>query len=478
MATLNANGFTIRTMTQIVEALRQRAATEEFFGENIDTTPDSALGILINLFAAGVLEQEELSQAVYDQFNRDKAEGKNLDDLAALIGISRLRASGSTGELLFTGSNGITVPQGFATSDVDDRIVLTDNAVTLNRNSCQQSRFSVSSVTVGQDYTLNIEGTEFTYTSKAGDTNIQIIEGLHNAVGIRPTFMSQVEEETTLAIISTLQNNSLTTLNTSNLQLDSVSSTVRGTAAVAGATPFVTGSITQIPNAQLGVNSVTNPSDFTLGRLGETDQQLRLRLAQREQSTGTATIPAIEASLSSLTGVTNVLVIENDDITADSAGRPPKSYQTYVSGGNEQDIANEIWTTKPAGIQTFGDITRVVRDSQGVEQSVSFSRPTERFAHVRVTYSLYDEESFPVNGEEAIRNAVLNFGNSLSQGNDVIPQRFNAAIFQNVSGLLTVSTEIGLTTTSGGTPSYVTTPIPVANTEFTSFDLSRITASI
>ena len=110
MSGVTSQGFENKQYTDIVEELATGAKTPEYFGEQFPTTPDSRFGVLAGLFGAALKDQWDLSASVADQGNRDKAEGKYLSDLAALIGLTRLLASGSTGVLLFTGSNNTVVP--------------------------------------------------------------------------------------------------------------------------------------------------------------------------------------------------------------------------------------------------------------------------------------------------------------------------------------------------------------------------------
>ena len=60
------------------------------------------------------------------------------------------------------------------------------------------------------------------------------------------------------------------------------------------------------------------------------------------------------------------------DVSAQSAaisgGRPPKSFEAVVEGGSDQAVAQEIWLTKPAGIETYGNVNNgngiTILDSQ------------------------------------------------------------------------------------------------------------------
>ena len=126
-------------------------------------------------------------------------------------------------------------------------------------------------------------------------------------------FTSVIVDETIVVTLDS-NNNILSTTNSFNVTLDSVGGLVSGEAVDLGDLTFLANTITELVGTNIQIISVTNPDDFTAGRDRETDAELRLRMAEREQSTGTATKPAIEASISEVDGVTGVLVVENIDI--------------------------------------------------------------------------------------------------------------------------------------------------------------------
>ena len=158
-------------------------------------------------------------------------------------------------------------------------------------------------------------------------------------------------------------------------------------------------------------------------------------------------------------------------------GRFPKSFEAVVQGGNSQDIADMIWLTKPAGIQTFGNTSEIVEDSMGFDHSINFSRPTELYIWVDVDLTLYDEEDFPSNGVELVRQAIADYGDTLNIGQDVLLQRVLCQIFE-VSGIASGSMQIAFTLNEGDTPSFGSSDISIADNEIAVFSTNRITAQV
>lgn len=158
-------------------------------------------------------------------------------------------------------------------------------------------------------------------------------------------------------------------------------------------------------------------------------------------------------------------------------GRVAKSFEAVVQGGSDADVANKIWLTKPAGIQTFGNTSFTITDSQGEQQVINFSRPTPIYIWVTVALTLYPEETFPPNGQDLVAAAINNYGNGLGIGVDVLLQRVLAQIF-TVPGIASGLMQIAATNSPGDSPLYGTADIPIQENELAVFDLSRITVTV
>jgi hypothetical protein len=186
-------------------------------------------------------------------------------------------------------------------------------------------------------------------------------------------------------------------------------------------------------------------------------------------------VEAIRSRLLQVENVTGAFVEENTDTVTDGEGRPPKSFEAIVAGGDDQDIADLIWQVKPAGIETYGTETVAVNDSQGNSHDINFSRATEIYLWVRLTVTQYAEETYPSDGDDQVAAAALAYGITHEIGNDVIVQRFLPGIYE-IPGIASVLVEIATSATAGGPAgAYQTTNLAIANTEVAVFDSARIT---
>lgn len=164
-----------------------------------------------------------------------------------------------------------------------------------------------------------------------------------------------------------------------------------------------------------------------------------------------------------------------------SIGRPPKSFEVVVEGGTNLAIAQKIWQTKPAGVQTFGNVNDYdgvpITDSQGNTQFISFSRAVPIYIWANIQVSLYGGETFPPTGLQQIEAAVLAYGNTLGIGVDVLIQRVQAQVF-TVPGVGSATVTLAATLNADGSPVYGSSNIVIGESSVSVWDASRITVSV
>lgn len=478
---ITAQGFEARRFSEIVETINTNQRAN--IASDLNTSPDTLLGALTAIFAASISDQEELLAATADNFNIDKAEGTHLDDLVALVGISRLDAAPTSGRLEATGANLTNIPVGTEFSDGTNTFRST-SATILAENQCIRAVYTLDTVITGTEYSLTINNVRYSYTAVAGNTSNIILLQLANMINEDTSNVSSsatynsVANSLTVSTSQTLVN--LSIIPSSFLITNDITGVVFIENTVNGPVEVAAGAVTTIRSSVTGLNSVTNPIPLNTGRVAETDEQLRARQAISVRMAGTATVPAIQAALLEVEGVTDADVIENTSTTSDTEGRPGKSYEVVVTGGVSTDIAQTIFNTKPAGIQTYGDFRNIVTFG-GTDYEVFFSRPVSVYIWAQIDYTLYDEEAFPPNGEQGIANAFVQFGSELNNNDDVIPKRSYRNIYSSVSGIDDLTVRIASSTSPTTPPAdgaYSETTIPISARQLAVFDASRVTVSL
>lgn len=477
MTGVTSTGFETPTFDEQLNEIVTEANTPEKFGAAFPTTPDSPAGILFNIITGALIDHYDITRSVASQGNRDEAEGKYLDDLAALNGIYRLTSAPSTGSLVFTAIDGTTIPVNTAVRfNTSSNVTLCSENTLITRTQCYKLKVTIPTATNGLSYTLRINNYQYSVTGNISSTVTTIRDALVsaiNAVSVTQGVSAISDGSTSITVSLDEYRNGLTLNVITNLTLNNVSGIVKYQAASNGTLNFYAGQAVTLVNLVAGVASVANLVDWSVGREVETDAELRIRMDSKESTTGTATKPAIESSVSNLDGVLSTLIKENTTFSVDVDGRPPKSYELYVEGGDDDSIAVEIWRTKPAGISTFGGISKIIIDQNGDEQEVNFSRFETKYGWVRVTYQLDPEDAFPVNGDDLIRNTVVTTGNSFPRGQDLESTRFYGDLYNNVDGIVVVSVETAITSLPSDTPTYNTNRKSVDNTVKLLFDYTR-----
>ena len=233
------------------------------------------------------------------------------------------------------------------------------------------------------------------------------------------------------------------------------------------------GTLTVIETPVSGMDSFINELDAELGDDTETDAELKARRDQELQIAGAATIEAILSELNARQLVEAVIVFQNNSSITDSDGRPPHSLDIVIKGDDEDDLAEAIFLVVGGGIETIGDITKQVEDSQGFFQTVRFSRPND--VNIWIEWDITaDPNTYPIDGDDQVEAATLAYGEELTVGEDVIVYGSNALIcaVNDIPGIIRAELRIGKTASPTTDDNVVIEPREIA-----AFDSSRITVN-
>jgi uncharacterized phage protein gp47/JayE len=167
--------------------------------------------------------------------------------------------------------------------------------------------------------------------------------------------------------------------------------------------------------------------------------------------------------------VTSVKVLENDTMTTDADGLPAKSVMAVVQGGDDDAIAEMIHKTKAGGMQAYGNVQRTVIDSQGVPQTIGFSRPQGVPIYITITVTKKSGETVT---EQAVKDALIAYGTTLQVGDSVVVY---PAMVAALSALPIVDVVIKVGTTVSPTADD---NITITQSQQAVFDVSRIGVTI
>lgn len=482
---LLTEGLVIKRLADIKQ--EQETTLRSKLGNTINLLPQGVLGQIVGILAERESLVWELIETVYNSQYPPTAEGVSLDLCVALTGHTRLDASYSLGELYCTGVQGTVIPQGTQASVVNNPDAKFETTVqdTIGAGVNAVQLIEFGNVPNGGLFTLVFEGettADLDHTSVAADVQAAL-NGLVALSGVTVSGSYAAGFTVTFAGADGSQPQPLLAYGSNTLNQGGVDTTITITESVAGELPHVlipikavdkgeidgrAGTITVIETPVAGLDNVTNLTDVDIGNHVETDAELRLRRDQTLANPGSTTLDAIYSKLRALDEVDEVRVYTNREIVPDIEGRPPKSFECIVKDGADADIAKCIWDNCPAGIEMYGTEHVVVVDSQGFDQDVYFSRPTDVEIYLEIDLTV--NSLFPVNGDNTIKDEILAYArDSFSIGDDVITDWLYCPT-NSVPGIENITFRIGIA------PAPLTDAnIPIAYDELALFDSARIT---
>lgn len=460
---------------EIIADLRSRLRG---FGldDNIETRPDSVFGLLIDTFSERETTLWEMAEGVYYAMYPGSATGSALDRAVSFTGVIRRVAERSEARVVLYGVFGTTVPGG---SQIRNKVTQTLWQTIADETITPLAATDVTVVPTPTDsttYTVTIDGVDYSYTSGLGATLGTVLAGLVSALST-----SGVNVSSNGAAIRLIQYSSasMSVSASGPLVFSEIGSSVLAQTIDYLAEPVAIGDLNAIVTRVDGWTAVNNLQTGSVGRLAETDAELRVRYQSGLYRLGAGTLPSISVNIRDrVPGVSAIKVLQNDTDEINEIGDKPHSIHAIVEGGIDTEIAQVIYEVKGGGIDTNGDIVTVLQTSEG-QQTIYFDRPDYIYIWVRAVTTLLpaNEEPFPSNGLELIKQAINATGQAHGIGQDVITQRFFCGIYADVTGIA----EIDLQFASSTDPFFAPTSgdfsplnIPIEDFEMAKFDLTRI----
>jgi len=472
-------GFRRPTLQEILEQYQDLA--REIIGP-VNFGPESAIGQQISIQAEREDRAWAALESVYLSQYPNTASGRSLDNAVQLTGITRLPATRTIGQAALIGIPGTAIPLGTQASVASTNAIFElVNTTIINPLSALQAFIAVIDVQPETDYTVIVNGTPYTYQSSVSPNVNQIIDGL---VSQMPSEIVSASNVTTpaqgLFLITANFVSSFSVITSSNLQTQQVGTPAQMRALETGPTLALAGTLNAIVNPVVGWQAIINYTDFPVGRNQETNSELRFRRQQSLQVVGSSTVEAIRSRLiQNVTDVLAVSIVENRLDVVDGDGRPPHSYEAVVSGGVDAEVAQEIWQTKPAGIETHGDVEVIVSDSQGGSHPIRFSRPIDRYVWVNVEIDLNGVGTYPEGGENIIKENIVAYGQSLGVSDNILIQALFGPVYQ-VPGINNATIEIATSAAPNIYPSgeFDDVNISIGSTEISVWAVERIEVTV
>ncbi|MEX5737779.1 baseplate J/gp47 family protein [Bacillus subtilis] len=382
---LDETGFQRQTYSELVDSIEDRA--REQFGEDVNTSSKTPLGIIIRIFAWFLAGLWDIAERVYNSGFVSKSEGVQLDRLGSNSGITREPAAESVVTLSFTGEPGIVIEE--------------------------QTQFTTESgiyFELIEDVVIEANGT-------GSGTAVSLSKGVINNVAA----------------------------NTITVQAE--------------------------PSE--GVYSVTNPEPSAGGADEETDSEFRARIKKSVEGSSASTNGGIISALLNVSGVRSANIVANNTMQTDTDGNPPKSIHAYVLGGTKDDVAQALFDSVAAGIETVGEQVVTITDASGLDHAVKFDFARE--VKIYLQLDLKTNASFPIDGVSQIKNNLVykiggidangSYYTGSQMGDDVILSQLFNAVYQ-VDGVSDVTIRMGKDATNLSQSNIEIEPKEVAQVHF------------
>jgi uncharacterized phage protein gp47/JayE len=440
---LTPTGLVVKTTDLIRQDINALLVAK--FGASFDTSDGSPDGALAGILAERYGQLWNLAQQVGASQDPDQATGAALDALCLLTGTFRTAAKSSTATLTLTGTPATVVAS-------QSRASTTSTA----QPFATTASATITALTAWVALTVYVVGDRRTNSGNA----YQCITGGTAAGAGGPT--------TTLADI-TDGSVHWRYLGAGTGAIDVLAASV-STGAIVG----VSGDITSITTPVGGWSGVINILDATLGNDVQTDASLRVSRIAALAAPGSGTPNAIRAAVLGVANVTSCTVFVNNTDTVNSDSMPPHSVEVLVQGGLDAAIATVLFGQVAAGIAFQGTTSSVVVDSQGVSQTVKFSRPVNVNVYVDITV-VKDPAFYPATGDALIQAAIAAYGGLQAVGKDVVAASVGAQAF-TVTGVLDVprAGSLGGALVGIAPSPTLDTTIVITSRQLAVFDTSRV----
>lgn len=193
---------------------------------------------------------------------------------------------------------------------------------------------------------------------------------------------------------------------------------------VTGPIPCPAGTLTQVYQAVIGWDAVTNPTDGAIGNNVESRSDFEYRRKNSVAANGKGTPQAIYGAVFQVSNVLDCYAIDNPTASAVNTGAtnyPVKAHSLYVAvvGGADADVANAIFTKKDAGCDMNGNTSVTVSDTTysypQPQYTITFERPAA--LPIKFAIQIANNASLPANIISLIKTAIINKFNGVTDGN-------------------------------------------------------------
>lgn len=444
---------------------------EQKLGQSVSRKPNSVIAILLGLVAEESDRQWQLAE--YDYYARSPmtADDGSIDNTVMYSNVMRRTEEYTFFYEVCYGRNGFVLPANCQVKGNDGEKYNIAAPALITLDNCVSVTLAIRSVTAGEvfGFILN-KKLRVSYTATDDDNASAVYSKVLQQITGDEWSGSILDDN--LVLQQTDRRYGGTVVPTETFVVVEVGSPIKFVAENYGSIEPLLNTVTSINTNYDGWTAASNESEAYVGRDPETVTELRQRYAAAVYRTSRSMKGSIRAALLDLPDVDSVTVYENRRDVEEN-GMKPHSFEVIVHGGDDIQIAQTILEKGPIGIDSNGSIEMAVVDTEGVQEKIYFNRPKEMPIFVQVTVHEYPEESLPGDLVNTIKDIIVESGNNLGMGKDVIAQRFLGPIYSGTNGI----GYIDLVVSSDG-ENYTWQSISINRGEIATFSSNRITVAM
>jgi uncharacterized phage protein gp47/JayE len=442
-------GLKIDTQADIfnkISANLNIALTPYLNGTTLRTDEASALGRIIRAFSKPMGENNEIMQSFPKQFDINQAEGDQLDHLASVAYRKKRKDMAlAFGFVVVYGDSGVTVPKGsYASNSVTGDIFSTQKDITFDLNDVCGITFAVNEIKDQYRITYSITGlisqSPTVIVDRVGETNTSdMAQRIANSINSQSTVLKATyNNDNTVTILLSNQRYHSDFGLPDGLILTQSYKVVDVKAETYQSAIAEPNTVTVKKSSVQGWRGVYNPSTINSSTGIENDSDFKERL-NTLLGNSTGTFDSIYARLYAVKGVSFVNIKVNSSSNTVS-NITNNGLAISILGGDEDEIALALSECVSSGIATVGTITKVVYDINNGQQNYSFSRPEIIDLTMKMQITQY--KNFPTNGKQLIKQAVVDYFNTMMVGQAVQYSRLYTPI-NTVAGFSVSNLVIG-----------------------------------
>lgn len=475
---VSQKGFVRKRLDEIKDDVY--GSLKEGWGYDITINPQSFLNVLVTGFSDEIAKLWEVAEDTYYAMYTMSAEGANLDNAMQFGGITRERDARTTYMLACTAADDTVVQYGVLVKSVTnpEKLFRCTNTQVIGRENFRKIVIKPYMESGIDMFYVTINRNSYQYFRNPEDDALEIIKAFAEMIDEKGIRVNVDENNLSLELEDIFKQTSNTLAISNNLLIESVTSNILFESMEYGPIVIADGLIKEMVTLDTGIREVRNDIAPVLGRFEADDIEARQNFVKRVATRSKNMIESITAEIyHSVDNVISVAGYENDTEMIDDEGRPPKSVEFIVDGGDAGDIANIIYQKKTNGIRAFGNVLMDVSDTFGNIHKVGFNRPDYLYVWLKIRITGKHGKPMAPNFIQMAQDSIIEDTKDLQVGDSVYLQTYLAGIYERVVSVSMVDILTYAATSEKYIPveeEYTSGNVMVSHRQKAVFDISRI----